>query len=458
MEKTSKNNKSLKSRVVVASSWAMAGFGLGQLIRLSSNLIMTRLLVPEMFGLMALCQVFLFIMALISDIGIRPSIIRSDRVDDPRFLNTAWTVQILRGGIITSMVLLAALSINIGNQFNFFTENSAYTSQNLPLIIGVMAFTAFIGSFNSTNTTLAQRKLLLGRLTVLEIASQVFGIILMILWAILVEKNIWALVIGSFGTVILNTILSHTSFPGIRNKIHWDWSAFWEIFHFGKWILLSSVITAILAQGDRFILGNKLSTETLGVYVIAFFLVFSVKQAIQKLNSVVFFPLFNEIKYEKLDKITQIYYNIRCRSDAISMTMAGVLFVSGETIVKLLFDDRYLEAGWMLSALSFSLLFTGTIISGALYFSLNKPKYVSLMSIVEAIALIGGMIYFFDMGGLEFGIWVVAFYSITSIPIDLYIKKKMGILVLYKEFYMLPIALIGCLLGLLFNQLILFTL
>ena len=125
MEKTSDNSKNLKSRVIAAGYWTMAGFGLSQIIRLSSNLIMTRLLVPEMFGLMALCQVFLFIMKLISDIGIRPSIIRSNRVDDPRFLNTAWTVQIIRGGIITSMVLLAAFSINIGNQFNLFSENSA---------------------------------------------------------------------------------------------------------------------------------------------------------------------------------------------------------------------------------------------------------------------------------------------------------------------------------------------
>ena len=134
------------------------------------------------------------------------------------------------------------------------------------------------------------------------------------------------------------------------------------------------------------------------------------------------------------------------------------MFVSGEAIVKLLFDDRYLEAGWMLSVLSFSLLFTGTIISGALYFSLNKPKYVSLMSIVEAIALISGMLYFFDLGGLEFGIWVIALYSMTSIPIDLYIKKRMGILILYKEFYMLPIALLGGVIGLLFNKLVLFIL
>ena len=114
-----------------------------------------------------------------------------------------------------------------------------------------MAFTSFVGSFSSINTTLAQRKLLLGRLTVLELVSQIFGITLMVLWAILIERSIWALVIGSFATTILSTILTHTSFPGIRNEFDWDWSAFWEIFHFGKWILLSSVITAILAQGDK---------------------------------------------------------------------------------------------------------------------------------------------------------------------------------------------------------------
>jgi hypothetical protein len=64
------------------------------------NLILTRLLFPEAFGLMALVQVFLSGLQMFSDIGIQTSVIRSKRGEDPAFLDTAWTVQVLRGGLL----------------------------------------------------------------------------------------------------------------------------------------------------------------------------------------------------------------------------------------------------------------------------------------------------------------------------------------------------------------------
>jgi hypothetical protein len=45
---------------------------------------------------MALVQVFLTGLQMFSDVGIRTSVIRSNRGADPVFLNTAWTVQIMR--------------------------------------------------------------------------------------------------------------------------------------------------------------------------------------------------------------------------------------------------------------------------------------------------------------------------------------------------------------------------
>lgn len=457
MDTGKQENKSLASRVITAGSWTIGGFALGQLFRLASNLIMTRLLVPEMFGIMALTQVFLYIMTLISDIGIRPSIIRSKRGEESLFLNTAWTVGIVRGMLITSLVLVAAFGIKILNDFGFFAENSAYTTADLPLIIAVMSITSLINSFSSTNVILAGRKLLLGRLTVVELVSQVFGIAIMIGWAFLIERSIWALVSGALATSIIYTVLSHTAFPGIRNKFAWDKSAFWEIFHFGKWVLVSSIVSAILAQGDRLILGDLLSAESLGIYAIAYFLASSVKQAVFRLNGMVFFPLFSEIKRERADSMASIYYKIRRKSDALTMTIAGILFISGEKIVEFLFDDRYLEAGWMLSILSFSLLLTGPIISGALFLAIDKPKYVSFMSACETVVLIAGLPIVYSIGGFDWAIWVLALYSLGAIPLDYYYKHKLGVLNVFKEIHMLPIVLVGCGIGLIFNYVVKFA-
>src|SRR5258708_1248517 len=87
----------LRGLVVRGTFWALASYGVGQVLRLASNLVLTRLLVPEVFGLMALVQSFIGGLAMFSDVGTSSSIIRHPRGEEPVFLNTAWTMQILRG-------------------------------------------------------------------------------------------------------------------------------------------------------------------------------------------------------------------------------------------------------------------------------------------------------------------------------------------------------------------------
>ena len=49
---------------------------------------------------MALIQTFIIGLQMFSDIGIYPSIIQNKRGEEPDFLNTAWTIQIVRGGVL----------------------------------------------------------------------------------------------------------------------------------------------------------------------------------------------------------------------------------------------------------------------------------------------------------------------------------------------------------------------
>ena len=52
---------------------------------------------PEAFGLMAIVQAVITGCALLSDVGIDQSIIRHERGHVPAFVNTAWTLEVMRG-------------------------------------------------------------------------------------------------------------------------------------------------------------------------------------------------------------------------------------------------------------------------------------------------------------------------------------------------------------------------
>jgi O-antigen/teichoic acid export membrane protein len=88
---------SLKKQAFRATAWTIVGFGASMVLRFASNLILARLLVPESFGLMALVNVFIMGLHCSQMLAWVPSIIQNKRGDDPTFINTAWTIQVLRG-------------------------------------------------------------------------------------------------------------------------------------------------------------------------------------------------------------------------------------------------------------------------------------------------------------------------------------------------------------------------
>src|SRR5438874_5493519 len=88
---------SLKSRTLRGSMWTIGGYGLSNVLRVAGNLVLTRLLFPDVFGLMTLVNVFIQGLWMFSDVGIGPAIVQSNRGDDPKFLRTAWTIQCFRG-------------------------------------------------------------------------------------------------------------------------------------------------------------------------------------------------------------------------------------------------------------------------------------------------------------------------------------------------------------------------
>jgi O-antigen/teichoic acid export membrane protein len=85
-------NGSLKQRILRAGSWTLAGQVLSQVIRLGSNLVMTRLLAPEMFGVMSIAITVGMILGMLSDLGLNQNIVQSKRGEEPAFLDTAWCV------------------------------------------------------------------------------------------------------------------------------------------------------------------------------------------------------------------------------------------------------------------------------------------------------------------------------------------------------------------------------
>jgi O-antigen/teichoic acid export membrane protein len=413
----------LRQRVLRAASWTIGGHAISQVIRLGSNLLMTRLLAPEMFGVMSIALVFLMALSMFSDVGLRQVVVKSHRGDDRRFLDTVWTFQILRGLALCATCLCVAMVVGLCARAGFFPPGGTYAHAELPFVLAALSVTAIIGGFESTKLISQSRRLAMGRITVIEVASQVLAMVPMAVWALL-APSIYALVAGAITSSLLRVALGHFWLRGVNNRFAWDRSSLTEIVGFGHWMFISSVMGFLINTGDRIVLGWFLSAEALGLYAIAVIMVGVAKTIANKLITGVALPALGEIQRNQPERIRAIYYRIRLPIDAMCLVVGGTLFVAGGELVRVLYDERYADAGWMLQVLAVSLFVARYGVIGQFYLVLGKPKLMAYLLATRLVCLSLMIPAGYYLAGLPGAVWGVALSGFPDVIATMLISKR----------------------------------
>lgn len=330
----------VESRAMRSSAWTGLSFFISQALRLGSNLILTRLLMPDAFGAMALVTAFMIGLVMFSDMGTSPAIQNSDRGDDPEFLNTIWTVQVIRG--VTLWLIACALA---------FPLSVIYQEPLLAQLLPVTALGLVIGGFMPTRMDSAVRHLDVGQLTRVELISQVLGLVATVLLAVAM-RSVWALVLGGVLGSVIQVLLIKALLPGIDNRFRLEAAALAELRRFGPWIFLSTICGFLVFQGDRLILGRYLSLHDLGIYNIAAMLGTLPMTLGLAVAGRLFLPLYREAPPAASPDNAARVARLRARVRFALMVIAAVLVALGPFIIGLLYDIRYADAGWQLSVIA----------------------------------------------------------------------------------------------------------
>lgn len=396
------STNSIKKLAIRGAVWTVAGYGASQILRFGSNLLLTRLLFPDLFGLISLVYVFISGLLLFSDLGISTSVVQNKRGDDPAFLNTAWTLQVLRGSILWLLCLILAIPIA-----------KIYNEPQLGLLMPIVGLSAVMAGFNSTAIFTLNRHLSVKQLAMFELSGQVISVVVMLIWAV-ISPSIWALVAGGLAAPLFQLIWSHRMNQDKPNRLTWDKSAISEIISFGKWIFLSTALTFLATQSDRLILGKLFSFEMLGIYGVAFTLADIPRQLMLAISSKVIFPT-----YAKMMELPRSEFRskiLRSRSIillAVAVVVAG-LAGCGDLVVTVLYDERYRAAAWMLPLLAIGtwpVMLTQTI--DPVLFTIGQPRYIAFGCFLSFLFYIIGIPVAFSLYG---PIGAVISVSLSNLP------------------------------------------
>lgn len=358
---------STRKLATVGAIWTVGGYFANQVLRLGSNLVLTRLLTPDLFGLINLVQTFVVSLAFFSDLGIRPGIIRSKRWQDPAFLNTAWTIQGIRSLIIWFITFLICYPLSI-----------FYNEPRLIWLIPIVGFSLVLQGFQSTSIAILSRQLKISKLIILDLIAQLFCVTVMITWAAY-SQTIWALVAGVIVSALVQLVLSYRLETNKFNRFAWDREAVKEIFGFGSWVFLATANYFLAYQSDKIIIGKLFPIKVLGIYTIALSFSEIPRAILGKLSQSIILPLISQ----NIDlPRKQLREKIQNKRIIIILAMIAILLCLccfGDILITKLYDSRYHNAQWMLPILALGFWFNllSASVEQALT-ALGKPQFLAL--------------------------------------------------------------------------------
>ncbi len=364
---------------------------------------------------MALVMVFVIGLEMLSDVGIGPSIQRSPHGDDPDFLNTAWTVQVIRGFCLWILCCLLAAPVS-----NFYNE--AFLASALP----VAGLSLVFAGFNPTRMHSATRHLSVGRLSILSVLSQSATIPILIVLA-LALKSPWALIVSNVISAAIYLVVMTICLPGRINQFCWNSTVLHELITFGFWIFLSTLCGFVTTQGDKAILGKFLSVKSLGIYNIGFFLATFPIGLATSITAKVLLPLYRERPPAASASNFLTLRKMRITLTAGTFIILTPFMFFGQEIVNLLYDDRFASAGAVVVALA----------------CMQAPHVISLTYEPSALAAGNSRSYFFvqvykaivyialiwtgaEMAGLIGALWGMAAYHLLVYPAIVVLAVKNG--------------------------------
>ena len=375
----------------------MSGFAMSQALRLGSNLILTRLLFPEAFGQMALVSVFIQGLQMFSDMGTGAAIVQNPRGDDRRFLDTAWTIQVVRG------LLLWAGAWALSRPIAEF-----YGEPLLAWLLPAAGMTSVFAGLESTSLFTAQRHLELKRLTIVELTAQFLNVAVMISWALIGRSlhgpdnpsAVWALVAGSLAGSAARFVLSHTVFPGRRDAIRVEREALRALLAFGRWVFVSTLLGFLAGQTDRLVFAKMIPIGMLGVYGVAAALAALPTQAALKLAGTVVLPAYSRLA--AVGDLGDAFSRVRWPLLLVAGPAIAGLIGCGPFLIGILYDDRYAAAGWILPFLAAAAWFQVLeSANGAALIARGRVSWVAAGSAAKLAGMVILLPLGFHLGGFR---------------------------------------------------------
>lgn len=333
---------SLKDRAINSMLWVSIDKTGGYFLLFVSNLVLARLLMPEDFGCIAMLHVFLAIGDIIIHGGFGTALIQKKNPTHIDYTSVFY-VNLAISVLLYTVLFVAAPAIA-----------RFYSMPLLRSVLRVQAIELMINSFSVVQLSVLKKNLKFKALAVRNILSSLTGLVTCIICAVF-GLGVWSLVVNTIVSRLCGAFLLWKA-SSWRPTLEFSWISIKELFGFGGFMLVSSIISSIYNELQSLLVGKFYSASDLGYVNQAKKLESIPSGALSSVVTQVSFPVFSKLQ----DDIDALKIGLKKNIVSIqyvNMPMMLLLMVIAEPLIELLYGER-----WMASVPYFQILCVSRLI------------------------------------------------------------------------------------------------
>lgn len=276
--------RDLGGRVAGGLRWKVVSQVSGQVSRTVVGIILARLLTPEQFGLAAMALVFTGLTTIFTDLSLGAALVQRPRITERDRSTVFWTS--LGAGFVVTVIWVA-----ISPLVAQFFSNSAVGP-----LFAATAVSALLYGFAGTQIALLTRELNFRSLELREIGATVIGGVGAVALA-LAGAGAWSIVGQNLFVAAASAILVWR-LSTWRPRFIYSRESLRTLGSFGVKTLGARLLSYANLNGDNLLVGRFLGSVSLGVYSIAYNVMFLPATRIADPIQQVLFPAFSRMQHD----------------------------------------------------------------------------------------------------------------------------------------------------------------
>ncbi len=370
---------SLRARCARGGAALAAGAVVERGARFVRNMILTRILAPDQFGLMALVMAAGGLFEVLTEVGVREAIVQNRRGDSDEFLNVAWWFSAARGVVLYGVGLLAVPWVA-----------AFYREPLLNSLLQVSFLTMVFSGLTSTRLHALQKNLRLGRYVAITQGAGLAGTAISLAAAFHIP-NVWALVYGFVGEAAIRCVASFAVCP-IRLRARFDRDCARELFVFARGMFGLPILTFAFMNADVFVLGKVCTKSQVGMYAMALALAQIPLMLFSRVFQPLVLPVFSA-QQEDLSRLRAMILDLTRLILLFGLPTVACCAVFSADLLRVIYGAPYAVVSPAMGLLGFYVLASVAGTPGGLtYFAVGRPQLLRWFTFVRA-ALMALVIY-----------------------------------------------------------------